>query len=114
MQNDEPSAQCLFASHRPEQQSALAAQSLPAVLQALLSGVHALSAPQLPLQHASLLVQALPSETHWLAEHFSPTQLSEQQSVPAVQAWPEVAHMLSAETQPDFGSQRPEQHSGPP
>jgi hypothetical protein len=85
MQNDAPSAQCLLASHNPEQQSPLAAQSLPAVLQPELSAVQVLFAPQVPPQHSSLLVQALPSETHWSAEHCPLTQLSEQQSVPTVQ-----------------------------
>jgi hypothetical protein len=64
MQNDEPSAQCLPLSHKPEQQSPLPAQLLPALLQLVLSGVHVLSAPQVPLQQPSLLVHALPSETH--------------------------------------------------
>lgn len=64
MQNDEPSAQCLLLSHKPEQQSSLPAQVLPALLQLVLSGVQVLSAPHVPLQQASLLVHALPSETH--------------------------------------------------
>jgi len=49
-----------------------------------------------------------------VTEHFPPTQLSEQQSVPAVHASPDIAHVVSAEMQPDFGSQTPEQQSGPP
>jgi hypothetical protein len=64
MQKDAPSAQCLLASHRPEQQPALAAQSLPAVLHLELSAVQVLLAPQVPPQHSALLVQALPSDTH--------------------------------------------------
>jgi hypothetical protein len=64
MQNDAPSAQCFPASHRPEQQSPLAAQSLPALLHWELSAVQVLSAPQLPPQHSSLLVHVLPSDTH--------------------------------------------------
>jgi hypothetical protein len=54
----------LPASHKPEQQSPLAAQSLPALLQLELSAVQVLLAPQLPPQHSSLLVHALPSDTH--------------------------------------------------
>jgi hypothetical protein len=114
MQNDEPSAQCLVPSQRPEQQSALPAQSLPAVLQLPLSGVQVLSVPQVPLQQASSAVHAFPSDTHWSTEHFPPTQLSEQQSVPAAQTSPEAAQVVVVETQPDFGSQTPEQQSGPP
>ena len=64
MQNDAPSAQTLSAPHKPEQQSLLFMQPLPAVRQLLLSAVQVLSAPQLPLQHVSSLVQASPSETH--------------------------------------------------
>ena len=114
MQNEEPSAQCRLASHRPEQQSPLPVQALPAVLQLSLSGVQVLSAPQVPLQQASLLVQALPSETHCSAEHLSPAQLSEQQSVPTLHAPPEGEQVVRFETQPEVGSHRPEQQSGPP
>ena len=103
----------MLASHRPEQQSALPAQVLPAVLQLLLSGVQVLFAPQVPLQHESLLAHDLPSETHCVAEHFSATQLSEQQSVPALHTSPDAEQVVVVETQPAFGSQRPEQHSGP-
>jgi hypothetical protein len=63
-QKDAPSAQCLLASHKPEQQSPFALQLLPAVLQLVLSGVHFLVAPQSPPQHSSLLLHAAPSETH--------------------------------------------------
>src|SRR6478735_8792482 len=114
MQNDELNLQCLLSSHRPEQQSPLSAHSLPPVLQLSLSAVHFLSSPQLPLQQASLLVQSLPSETHWSVEHFPPTQLSEQQSVLDEQELPASAHTVRLATQPVFVSHAPEQHSVPP
>lgn len=47
-------------------------------------------------------------------EHFPLTQLSEQQSVLTAQALPELAHVVTADTQPEAGSHTPEQHSGPP
>lgn len=114
MQKDALSAQCLPASHKPEQQSALAAHSLPALLHLELSAVQVLSAPHEPPQHSSLLVQALPSDTHWSAEHLPLTQLSEQQSVPTEQALPELAQVVTVEMQPALGSHTPEQHSAPP
>jgi hypothetical protein len=113
VQKEAVSAQCLVPSHNPEQQSPLAAHVLPAVEQLVLSGVHVLPVPQVPLQHSSLLVQALVSETHWADEHFPPTQLKEQQSVPAVQSPAAAAHVVSGATQPLVGSQIPEQQSVP-
>jgi len=113
MQNEEVSAQCLVPSHKPEQQSELVAHSLPAVLQLVLSGVHVWFAPQAPLQQTSLLAQALLSEEHWLEEQLPATQLSEQQSVPAVHASAVPAHVVRDATQPVFGSQMPEQQSPP-
>ncbi len=113
MQNEDPSAQCWLASHRPEQQSALPAQVFPAVLQLAFNGVQVLSAPQVPLQHESSLAHAARSETHCAAEHFSATQLTEQQSVPTLHASPDAAQVVVVDTQPDAGSQTPEQHSEP-
>jgi phage I-like protein len=112
IQNDEPSLQCFVSSHRPEQHSVLPAQVLPAVLQESLSGVHVLSAPQTPPQHSALLVQALLSETHVVAEQAPATQLSEQHSVAVLHAFPAAEQVLAA-TQPAFASQTPEQQSLP-
>jgi hypothetical protein len=114
MQKEALSAQCLPASHKPEQQSPFAAHSLPAVLQLELSAVHVLSAPQLPPQHSSFVVHAWPSDTHCSVEHFPPTQLSEQQSDATAQELPAPAQVVTADTQPVFGSHTPEQQSGPP
>jgi len=114
MQKDAPAWQCLLPSHKPEQQSVFEAHSLPVVLQRSFKAVHVLSAPQLPPQQASLLVHALPSETHCSAAHFPPTQLNEQQSVPAWHALPGLAQVVVLETQPVLGSHTPEQHSMPP
>ena len=103
----------MLASHKPEQQSALPAQLLPAVLQLSLSGVQVLSAPQIPLQHEASFAHAWASETHCADEHWPPTQLSEQQSVPALHASSDAEQVVVIETQPAFGSQTSEQHSGP-
>jgi hypothetical protein len=96
-----------------EQQSSLAEQSFPAVLHAVLRGLHVPPA-QLPLQHAPLLVHAVPSDAHAVASHEFWLQLSEQQSVaaehapPAARQWIEVdAHACVAP------SQIPEQHALP-
>lgn len=114
MQNDEPSLQCLVSSHSPEQQSPFAAHSLPPVLQLGFRAVHVWSAPQMPLQQASLLVHALPSETHCSVEHLPSMQLNEQQSVLAAHESPELAQVVTVATQPDLASQAPEQQSPPP
>ncbi len=47
-----------------EQQPALAVHALPSVLQDVLSGVHVLPAPHVPLQHSGPVVQARPSDVH--------------------------------------------------
>jgi len=113
MQNEAPSAQSLSAPQKPEQQSPLFTQLLPAVRQLSFNEVQVLSAPHAPLQHASFPVHASPSETHCVLEHFPETQLSEQQSVPPAQSPPEGAHVVIADVHPVFGSQAPEQHSLP-
>jgi hypothetical protein len=46
-----------------------------------------------------------------VVEHLPPVQLSEQQSVLAEHALPAAAQVVSAATQPDFGSHTPEQQS---
>ena len=114
MQKEEPILQCLLSSHRPEQQSAFAAHSLPPVLQLSFNATHVLPSPQLPLQHASFPAQALPSDTHCSAEHLPDSQLSEQQSVLAEHEEPDGVQLVIAATQPVFSSQAPEQQSAPP
>jgi len=114
MQNDELSLQCFVSSHSPEQQSPLSEHSLPPVLQRSLSAMQVPSEPQFPLQQASLLVQAWPSEVHCSLEQVPAMQLSEQQSALDAQDPPASAHTDTLETQPALASHAPEQHWVPP
>ncbi len=70
-----------------EQQSPLAAQALPAVLQLALSGTH-LPPVQFPPQQSALAVQAWLSEMQVSPAHVPPVQVRAQQSVPVVQVAP--------------------------
>jgi len=69
-----------------EQQSPLAPQALPAVLQEVLIAAQ-VPFVQVPPQQASFPVQAWPSETH-APPQTPPVQLRPQQSVPEEQAPP--------------------------
>jgi hypothetical protein len=84
MQNDEASAHVpLAVLHKPEQHCALPEHVLPAVLHAVLSGVHIPLPPHVPLQQSAFCVHAWLSDVHWFAPHLPPEQTSEQQSVDA-------------------------------
>jgi len=97
MQNDD-SAQVPLAPQCLEQHSPAAAHALPVVLQLLLS---ALQVPpvQSPLQQELLLVQAWPSEVHWVALQDPLTQLKVAQSVFALHPPPEATGCMSVEVQ---------------
>src|SRR5690606_9167263 len=88
--------------------------SLPAVLQAALSGAHVPS-EQMPEQHSPSLSQATPSEMHWSPEHWKSTQASEQQSGPTEQSPPAATHVPGTRAhRPEMSSQNPVQHSSAP
>jgi hypothetical protein len=114
MQNEEPSLQTP-ASHSCEQQSALAAQGLPAVRQ-LAPGFRGWHMPpaQLPPQHEGESVHACPSAMQLPALQRLPEQMSEQHSVEAAQPPPVAVHTLIEAAQVRVaGSQRVEQQSAP-
>jgi hypothetical protein len=69
--------------HSDEQQSALALQVLPAVLHDVFSAAH-VPPEQLPLQHSPSAAQFVPSDTHVDALQEPLTQLTLQQSGPAL------------------------------
>jgi hypothetical protein len=92
-QYDDP-AQILDELQKPEQQSVLAPQVLPAVLQTLLSGVHVFDAEHMPLQHSLSAAQVWLSDTHWFPEQTLPMQLPEQQSVGFAQVVPPAEHIV--------------------
>jgi hypothetical protein len=83
-QKDELSEQIPF-EHRWLQQSALAAQWLPAVLHVVLSGVH-LPLPHVPLQQSAFAVHAALSDVQIVPVHLPLVHVSEQQSVFVVHA----------------------------
>jgi hypothetical protein len=99
-----------------EQQSSLAPQALPAVLQDVLMGVQ-VPFVQVPLQQAPFVVQAWLSEMQ-LPPQTPPLQLSEQQSVPEAHAAPDARHLPATPTVdaqvPVAASHDPEQHCPPP
>jgi hypothetical protein len=98
---------------RPEQQSSLFPQVLPAVLHPVFSATQE-PLTQLLLQHCAAPVQVAPSETQALAEHAPFTQLTLQQSPGAAQDVPAGLHfpMLDVQVFVD-GSQMLEQHAAP-
>lgn len=74
-----------------EQQSALALQVLPEVLQAVFNAMQTLGPPSgpvahLPPQHCASVVHGWLSEVHSLEPHLPPAQTPVQQSVAAAQA----------------------------
>jgi len=81
-----------------EQHSPFAAQELPAVLQELLSAAQA-PAVQTPPQHAPLSVHACPSEAHWVPLQTPLTQLSDAQSVLALQFPPATTGLPNVDWQ---------------
>jgi hypothetical protein len=104
------------ASHTPplqnlEQQSPFAVHALPDVLHAGLSGVH-VPLPHSPPQHSPLELHDVPSDLHWLPEHWKFTHANEQQSGPTEQFLPAARHCPATWTHsPTVGSQLPVQHS---
>src|SRR6188768_846875 len=112
MQYEPPSVHFLSAPHWPEQQSPPFAQVLPAVLQALLSGVQ-LPLSQEPPQHCASLVHWPASETQAVVAHLpSAPHWKLQQSGPTSHPWPSSAQTPTTEAHLSvLGSQTPEQHS---
>lgn len=85
----------------------------PALWQAVVRGAH-FPLVQVPLQHAASDVQARLSETHAVALHFPPEQLSEQHSVALPQVAPLGAQVVVLAAQVcDLASHSVEQQSAP-
>jgi hypothetical protein len=112
VQKDEWSAHVPFVQ-RPEQQSVLFPQVLPAVLHPVFSAAHD-PFTQLLLQHWALPVQVAPSETQAFAEQAPFTQLTLQQSPGAAHDVPAGLHlpMFAVQVSVD-GSQMLEQQAAP-
>jgi hypothetical protein len=103
------------ASHRPfehsdAQQSPFTLHALPAVLHAVFSGVHVPDV-QRPPQHSPSAVQFPPSEMHADALQAPLTQLTLQQSGPALHDAPEGRHTATVVHTCVVPSHVPEQQS---
>jgi hypothetical protein len=101
-----------FALQYDEQHSPLPVHGLPSVLQLALSAAHVPLVHE-PPQHWPSCVHDAPSAVHWVAEHVLLMQLTVQQSVLALHAWPAAAHVFVLTVQAPFASHMPEQHVEP-
>jgi hypothetical protein len=90
VQNEPPVAHVPLVQSFP-QHSAFVVQAFPVVRQPGLRGVHVPVGPQVPLQHWPELVQAWPSEVHWVVPQVPALQANVQHSCGLLQE-PDALH----------------------